>query len=143
MPNIFYCSKYQYERKWPVGKKCPLTLAGESFSSACEVVAPHSASGISAVSDQILSKLQQTGGKMELMDRRVQRTEASLEQGSSRVSPLPSISQSQPGSSTVSNSYATETNADQSMVPSIEFLRSNESIQCEVEKRLAELRTLN
>ena len=80
---------------------------------------------------------------MELMDRRVQRTEAALEQGNSCVSPLPSKSQSQPGSSTVSNSNATETNADQCVVPSIEFLRSNESIQYEVEKRLAELRTLN
>ena len=36
-----------------------------------------------------------------------------------------------------------ETNADQSVVPSIEFLSGKESIQCEVEKRLAELRTLN
>ena len=36
-----------------------------------------------------------------------------------------------------------ETNADQSVVPSIKFLRSNESIQCEVEKCLAELHTLN
>ena len=73
-----------------------------------------------------------------MMDRRVQHTEAALEQGSSRVSPLPSTSQSQPGSSTVSNSNAMETNADQSVAPSIEFLRSNESIQCEVEKCLAE-----
>ena len=55
------------------------------------------------------------------MDRRVQRTEAALEQGNSRVSPLPSTSQSQPGSSTVSNSNATETNANQSLIPSIEF----------------------
>ena len=36
-----------------------------------------------------------------------------------------------------------ETSVDQSVVPSIEFLRSNESIQCEVEKHLAELRNLN
>ena len=91
-----------------------------------------SASGISAVSGQILSKLQQIGEKMELMDRRVQRTEAALEQGSSQASPLLSTSQSQPGSSMVSNGNATETNADQSVVTSIEFLRSNESIQCEV-----------
>ena len=68
--------------------------------------------GISAVSDQLLSKLQQIGEKMELMDRRVQCTEAALEQGNSRVSPLPSMSQSQPGSSTVSSSNATETNAE-------------------------------
>ena len=79
---------------------------------------------------------------MELMERRVQCTEEQ-EQGSSQVSPLPSTSQSQPGSSTVSNSNATQINADQSVVSSIDFLRANESIQCEVEKHLAELRTLN
>ena len=78
---------------------------------------------------------------MDLMDRRVQHTEAALEQGSSHVSLLPSISQSQP----VHNSVAdvTENSIDQSVAPSIEFLRSNESIQCEVEKHLAELRNLD
>ena len=79
---------------------------------------------------------------MELMDRRVQRTEAALEQGSSHISPLPSISQSQHvvttasnsnatvsnsnatvsnSNATVSNSNATEANVDQSVVPSIEL----------------------
>ena len=72
---------------------------------------------------------------MELMERRVQHNKAALEQGSSCVSPLPSTFQSQPGVATVSKSNATETNVDQSVVLSIEFLRSNESIQCEVEKR--------
>ena len=42
----------------------------------------------------------------------------------------------------VSNSNATETNTYQSVVPSIEFLRNNDSIQCEIEKR-AELRSIN
>ena len=65
----------------------------------------------------------------------MQRNEAALKQDNSCVSPLPSTSQSQPGSSTVSNSNAMEANADQSVVPSIEFLRSNESMQCEVEKQ--------
>ena len=120
-----------------------LYLADESFSSTSEVAASSSTSGITAISDQILSKLQQIGGQMELMDRRVQCTEAVLEQGSSHVSALPSTSKSQSGIAEVSNSNATETDIDQSVVPSIEFLRSNESIQCEVEKRLAELRTLN
>ena len=150
MPKIFYCSKCQDEHERPVGKKCQLKSAGESFSSTSEVAASSSTSGIAAVSDQILSKLQQIGQQMELMDRRVQRTEAALEQGSSRVSPLLSVSQSQQGTATVSNhtltvsdSNGAEANVDQSVVPSIEFLRSNESVQCEVEKRLAELRTLN
>ena len=150
MPKIFYCSKCQDEHERPVGKKCQLKSAGESFSSTGEVAASSSTSGIAAVSDQILSKLQQIGQQMELMDRRVQRTEAALEQGSSRVSPLLSVSQGQQGTATVSNhtltvldSNGAEANVDQSVVPSIEFLRSNESVQCEVEKRLAELRTLN
>ena len=80
---------------------------------------------------------------MDLMDRRVQHTEAALEQGSSHVSLLPSISQSQPVHNSVADVTATENSIDQSVAPSIEFLRSNESIQCEVEKHLAELRNLN
>ena len=142
MPKIFYYSKCQDEHERPVGKKCQLKSAGESFSSTGEVAASSSTSGIAAVLDQILSKLQQIGQQMELMDRRVQRTEAALEQGSSRVSPLLSVSQGQQGTATVSNhtltvsdSNGAEANVDQSVVPSIEFLRSNESVQCEVEKR--------
>ena len=102
MPKIFYCSKCQDAHERPVGKKYQLKLAGESFSSASEVVAPPSASHISAVSGQILSNLHQLVEKMELLYRRVQCTEAVLEQGNSRGSPLPSTSQSQPGSSTFS-----------------------------------------
>ena len=148
MPKVFYCSKCQKEHERPVGKKCQVKLAGESFSSTSEVAASSSTSDISAVSDQILSKLQQMGEQMELMDRRVRHTEAALEQGSSHVSPLPSTSRSQHGTATVSNHSITfpdsnVTEANQSVVPSIEFLRSNESVQCEVEKCLAELRTLN
>ena len=63
MPKIFYCCKCQDEHERTVGKKSLLKLAGESFSSASEAVAPPSASGISAVSDQILSKLQPIWGK--------------------------------------------------------------------------------
>ena len=143
MQKIFYCSKCQDKHEWPVGKKRHSKLAGEFFSSNSEVAASPSTSGITAVSDQILSKLQQIGEQIELMDRRVQRTEAALERGSSHVSPLPSTSQSQPGVATVSNRNATETNVDQTVVPSIKFLRSNKSVQCEVEKRLSELCTLS
>ena len=150
MPKVFHCSKCQKEHERPVGKKCQVKLAGESFSSASEVAASSSTSDSPAVSDQILSKLQQIGEQMELMDRRVRRTEAALEQGTSHVSLLPSTSRSQHGTATVSNHSITvpdsnvmEANVDQSVVPSIEFLRSNESVQCEVEKRLPELRTLN
>ena len=73
----------------------------------------------------------------------MQRTEAALEQGNSHVGPLPSMSKSQPSSSMIFNSNAMETNADLSVVPSIKFFRSSESIKCEVEQCLAELHTLN
>ena len=84
MPKVFHCSKCQKEHEQPVGKKCQGKLAGESFSSASEVAASSPTSDSPAVSDQILSKL---GEQMELMDRRVRRTEAALEQGSSHVLP--------------------------------------------------------
>ena len=119
MPKIFYCSKCQDEHERPVGKKGQVKLAGDSFSSTSEVAASSSSSGIAAVLDQILSKLLQIGEQMELMDRRVPRTEAALEQGSSCVSPLPSTSESRSGIATASNSNATETDGDQSVVPSI------------------------
>ena len=131
MPKSFHCSKCQNEHEQPVGKKCQMKLAGESFSSTSEVAASSSTSDSPTVSDQILNKLQQIGEQMELMDRRVRRTEAALEQGSSHVSPLPSTSRGQHGTATVSNhsitvpdSNVTEANVDQSVVPSIEFLRS-------------------
>ena len=80
---------------------------------------------------------------MEAMDRRVQRTEAALEQGSSRVSLLPATSQSQSQYDTVSHGIDTELASSQSVVPSMSYLRNNESVQHEVEKRLTELRSLN
>ena len=80
---------------------------------------------------------------MEAMDRRVQRTEAALEQGSSGVSLLPTTSQSQPQYDTVSHGIDTELASFQSVIPSMSYLRNNESVQHEVEKRLTELRNLN
>ena len=51
-------------------------MAGESLVSDVEVVTPPSpsVSGLSSVSDQILLTQQQLGDKMDMMDRRVQRT---------------------------------------------------------------------
>ena len=112
MPKVFHCSKCQNEHEQPVGKKCQVKLTGESFSSTSEVAASSSTSDITAVSDQILSKLQQIGEQMELMDRRVQRTEAALEQGS----PLPSTSRSQHGTATVSNHSITIPDSNSSVV---------------------------
>ena len=74
MPKGFHCSKCQKEHERPVAKKCQMKLAGESFSSTSEVAASSSTSDSPAVSDQILNKLQQIGEQMELMDRRVRRT---------------------------------------------------------------------
>ena len=93
MPKVFHCSKCQEEHVRPVGKKCMKT-AGESFSSADPMPAPPSPGNEITASDQILLQLRKIGEKMEVMDRRVQRTEAALEQGSSHVS-LPGTSQSQ------------------------------------------------
>ena len=142
MPKVFHCSKCQEEHSRPVGKKCTKS-AGESFSSATQVPAPPSSTNEITASDQILSQLRQIGEKMEAMDRRVQRTEAALEQGSSRVSLLPATSQSQSQYDTVSHGIDTELASSQSVVPSMSYLRNNESVQHEVEKRLTELRNLN
>ena len=106
MPKVFHCSKCQEEHARPVGKKSMKT-AGESFSSADPLPAPPSPGDDITASDQILLQLRKIGEKMEAMDRRVQHTEAALEQGSSHVS-LPGTSQVQSQYDTVSPGTDTE-----------------------------------
>ena len=86
MAKVLYCSKCTDEHPRPVGKKCQHDAAGESFSSADEGAAPPSPSKEITAFDQILHQLWVLGEKMDSMDKRVQRTEAALEQGSSHVS---------------------------------------------------------
>ena len=113
-------------------------MPGESFSSDADAPAPPSSSSLPpSVSNQILTQLQQLGDKMEQMGRRVQRTEAALERGSTQAS----TSVSSAASHSVGGN-ATEQNTVESVVPSIEYLRTNDSLQSEVERRLAELRNI-
>ena len=69
--------------------------------------------------------------------------EAALEQGSSQASLHHSSSHKSSNSATVSHGSDTASNSAESVVPSMEYLRSNESLQSEVEKRLADLKNLN
>ena len=118
-------------------------MAGESLVSDVEVVAPHfpSVSGLSSLSNQVLLTLQQLGDKMDMMDRRVQQTEAVLDQGNSQAS---SVAVSAKNSS-VKNSVqlAGTDNVIESVGPYLGYLRRNESLQIEVEKRSAEFEKLN
>ena len=142
MPKVFYCSKCALQHPQPVGKKCQ--YEDESFSSDVEVAAPPSTEtvGTDTVSQQILLQLQQLGSKMDQMDRRVQRTEAALEQGNSQASHATVIPHSSPSSKTLSAGIDTET-TEESVVPSLGYLRNNVSVQAEVDKRLAELAQMN
>ena len=142
MPKVFYCSKCALQHPRPVGKKCQ--YEGESLSDDVEVAAPPSTEPDSSdtVSQLILSQLQQLGEKMDLMDRRVQRTEAALGQGTSQASLSSVTSHSAPSPNVPSHSIATECNVE-SVVPSLGYLRNNDSVQAEVDKRLAELTQLN
>ena len=80
---------------------------------------------------------------MEAMDRRVQCTKAALEQGSSCVNLLHTTFQANSQYDTVLHSKHTHLASSQSVVPSLIYLKNNESVQTEVEKRLAELKNLN
>ena len=80
---------------------------------------------------------------MDSMDKRVQRTEAALGQGNSQAGQIASNASVIKSSTTVAHSNATEEVSSESVVPSVEFLRQNDNLQSEVEKRLAELRSLN
>ena len=63
--------------------------------------------------------------------------------GESHVSLLPNTSQGQSQYDIVSHGTDTELASSQSVIPSITYLRNNESVQTKVEKRLAELKNLN
>ena len=88
MPKVFHCSKCTLQHPIPVGQKCQ--YEGESLPDDVEVAAPPSTESGSntSVSQQILFQLQQLGEKLDLMDRRVQRTETALGQGTSQASSL-------------------------------------------------------
>ena len=142
MPKVFHCSKCALQHPRPVGKKCQ--YEGESFSSDVEVAAPPSTEtvGSAAVSQQILLQLQQLGDKMDLMDRRVQRTEPALEQGTSQASSSTVTSHNPPNPKVLNNRSDTEAMVE-TVVPSLGYLRGNKSVQAEVDKRLAELAQIN
>ena len=141
MPKVFYCSKCTSQHPRPVGKRCQ--VAGESLVSDVEVIAPPSpsVSSISSVSGQILLQLQHLGDKMDKMDRRVQRTEAALDQGNSQASGAVFSAKNSPEKNLVQ--ALVPDNSTESVVPSLGYLRENESVQSEVDKHLAELERLN
>ena len=126
-----------------MGKKCQWDTAGESFSSADEVAVSPSPVHELMVSDKILWQLRVLGDKMDSMDKRGQRTKAALEQGSSHMSLAHSSSHKSLNQATVSHDCDMASNLAESVVPSMEYLRSNESLQNEVEKHLADLTNLN
>ena len=114
-------------------------MSAESFSSDSEVVAPSSHNEITST-DEILRQLCQLGEKMDFMDKRVQHTEASLKKGNSQATDISATSQGTAGQVT---GYDSDENLAQSVVPSLEFLRNNESLQTQVERCLAELKNVN
>ena len=141
MLKVFFCPNCSLQHARLVGKKCP-QMPGESFSNDADAPAPPSSSSLTlSVSDQILSQLQQLGDKMEQMDRRVQRTEAALEQGSIQASTSASSAASH--SNNLVGGSTTEQATVESVVHCIDYLRTNDSLQSEVERRLAELRNIN
>ena len=80
---------------------------------------------------------------MDSMDKQMQCTVAALEQSSSNVSLAHTSFHKNLDHTMVSHGSVTASNSAQSMVPSMEYLRSNESLQNEVERHLADLKNLN
>ena len=117
-------------------------MAGESLVSDVEVIAPPSpsVSGLTSVSDQILLQLQQLGDKVDKMDRRVQRTEAVLVQGNSQARSAVISAKNLPAKNVVQ--MPVPDNVTESVVPSLGYLRGNESLQSEADKCLAELKKI-
>ena len=141
MPKVYHCSNCSSQHERPVGKKCQFKDQGESLPTDVEVAAPPSSGTL--LSEQILLQLLQLGDKMDSMEKRVQWTEATLGQGNSQVGQILSSSSVKNAENTVAHSSVTEEVNSESVVPSIEFLRQNDALQSEVDRRLAELRNLN
>ena len=79
-----------------------------------------------------------TGEKMDSMDKRLQWTEAALQQGNSQAGQsIPNFSVKNAGNTAAHSSSKVDTNSE-SVVPSIDFLRQNDTLQSEVDRRLAE-----
>ena len=121
MPKVYHCFNCSLQHVHPVGKKCQIKDQGESLSTDVEVAAPPSSD--IRLSEQILLQLQQLGEKMDSMDKRVQRSEAALEQGNSQAGQSTSNSSVKNAGSTVALSNATVETNSESVVPSIDFLR--------------------
>ena len=138
MLKVYHCSNCSLQHERPVSIKGQIKDQGESLSTDVEIAAPPSSN--IRLSEQILLQLQQLGEKM---DRRVQRTEAALEQGNSQAGQSTSNFSVKNAGSTVALSNATVETNSESVVPSIDFLRTNDTLQSEVDRRLAELRNLN
>ena len=66
--------------------------------------------------------------------------EAALEKGNSQATDIPATSQGTAGQVT---GYDSDENMAQSVVPSLELLRNNESLQTQVKRWLAELKNVN
>ena len=73
----------------------------------------------------------------------MQRTEAALEQGRSHVSLAHTSSHKNLNQAKISHGSDTASNGAESVVPSMEYLRSSESLQNEVERHLVYLKNLN
>ena len=71
----------------------------------------------------------------------MQRTEAAMDQGNSQTSNAVAIDKNSPVKNLAKVSVPD--NVTESVVPSLGYLRENESLQSEVDKHLAELEKLN
>ena len=89
-----------------------------------------------------LFRLQQLGDKIDLIDRRVQRTETMQDLGISQASNIARTAKNSPVKNSVAHTAMLD-NVTESMVPSLGYLRGNEFLQTEVDKHLAELEKLN
>ena len=137
-PKVFHCSKCGLQHPRPVWKKCQ--YEGESLSGDVEWLHPPPRNqAVVLVFQQILLQL---GDKMDLMDWRVQRTEAAQGQGTPQASSSSITPHSSSSPNVLSHGVDTECTVE-SVVISLGYLRNNESVQVKVDKRLSELALLN
>ena len=154
-----YCSLCKVKHARPVGRNCkrhqdvtsnvPEVSNTADPSTQASTSANSDVSSNSDVNHLILAQLTSMSQKLEAMDQRVLLNERTLAAQTSDARPPlsgPSTSSTVPTGPSVATAqpspFLTES-AKNSVVPSVEFVRSNPETQAQVELRIQELRAMN
>ena len=146
-PSSAFCRKCEETHRRPVGRNCQRAQVSDTADISGNVAGPShldlsvasSASATSMpgqdVSSILLQKLTAMQGQLNSMDERIRRTEAGMSDRTTERAPTaPTVTPTEP-------SVAKNFESSDSLVPSVDFLRTNSLIQQQVEACLQDYHT--